>query len=196
MYEQDPDVKRMLAFKEGSEGAFEELFQKYKKPLINYIYRFVGSQAAAEELTQEVFLKVYRYGHRYQPTARFSTWLYRIATNVSMNELRRGEHKNPIHSIDTPRNPDAQGAGIDLPDKGRPDAYDSLAGRRLEEAVRAVVAELPEKQKAAVILSKFQGLTYEEIAESLGCSIGAVKSLIHRGMGSLNAKLKPFLESV
>ena len=195
MYEQDPDVRRMLAFKAGSEGAFEELFEKYKRPLINYIYRFMGSRDLAEELTQEVFLKVYRSGHQYEARARFSTWLYRIATNVTMNELRRREYKTPTRSLDAPLGGNDDGPKHEPADKGNPDAYQSLAGRRLEGATRSALAELPEKQRAAVILSKFQGLSYEEIAGSLGCSLGAVKSLIHRGMGSLSRKLEPFLET-
>src|SRR6266496_37348 len=167
----DPDAALMVAFQGGDESAFRSLFEKYGRAMVAFCHHFVRDGARAEELAQEVFLKLYASSARYQPTARFKTFLYRIASNHCLNELRRGEYA-PRRAAD-------------------PDA-DAL-GAALSREVQALLARLPEKQRAAFVLARLEGLPYEEVAEVLQTSVSAVKSLVHRATVAAAAALAPYL---
>jgi RNA polymerase sigma-70 factor (ECF subfamily) len=191
---QDPDADLMLAFQRGDAGAFRALYERHARAMVAFCHRFVKDAARAEELAQDVFVKLHRSADRYSPRARFKTFLYRVATNTCLNELRRGEY--------AAREAAPGGRGRD----GEPDAapdldalpsaaaspQEALEAGRLAGAVAALLDGLPEKQRAAFVLCRFEGLSYEEIAEALETSVPAVKSLIHRATVAAAAALAPF----
>jgi RNA polymerase sigma-70 factor (ECF subfamily) len=177
----DEDVALMLAFRSGDMAAFDALFRRWSGPLLRYLERMLRDLATAEELVQEVFIRVYRARERYQPEARFSTWLYRIATNLALNELRRPRHR-AVH-----RSTDEQGAAPLAADA--PATEDVVDARRQGALAAAALGELPEKQRAALCLTAVEGLSYAEVAEALEVTEKAVKSLVHRARRSLSARL-------
>jgi RNA polymerase sigma-70 factor (ECF subfamily) len=178
----DEDVRLMLAFRAGDAAAFETLFDRWSGPLLRYLARMLRDLATAEELVQEAFLRVYRARDRYEPEARFSTWLYRIATNLALNELRRPRQRALWRSAayDEGEAPLAADA---------PALDDVVDARRRGEAVWRALAELPEKQRAALCLSALEGLSYAEVAVALEVTEKAVKSLVHRARSTLAARL-------
>lgn len=175
----DEDVRLMLAFRAGDDEAFNELFRRWSAPLLRYLNRMVWDMAAAEELVQEVFLRVYRSRDRYSPDARFSTWLYRIATNLALNELRRPRYR-AIH-----QSADAEGAAPIRDLAAAPD--DVVDARQLSERVEVEMKRLPGKQRAALWLAAVEGFSYAEVAEALEVSEKAVKALVHRARTALAA---------
>jgi RNA polymerase sigma-70 factor (ECF subfamily) len=177
----DEDVRLMLAFRAGDSAAFDALFRRWASPLLRYLARMLRDAAAAEELVQEVFLRVHRARDRYAPEARFSTWLYRIATNLALNELRRPRRRERHESPD-----DEGGPGL-AADASGPDA--AADARREAERVLRDLEELPEKQRAALCLAAVEGLSYAEIAEALEVSESAVKALVHRARSALVQRL-------
>lgn len=188
----DPDAALMLAFQGGDASAFRVLFERYGRPMVAFCHHFVRDGARAEELAQEVFLKLHASSARYRPTARFKTYLYRIASNHCLNELRRGEYASR-RAADP--DADANGAPLD-PDAlagGGASPEESALGAALSREVQALLARLPEKQRAAFVLARLEGLPYEEVAEVLQTSVSAVKSLVHRATVSAAAALAPYL---
>ena len=179
----DGDVRLMLAFSRGDVGAFDALFQRWAGPLLRYLDRMVRDRATAEELVQEVFIRVHRARDRYQPDARFSTWLYRIATNLALNELRRPRRRDPHVSLD------ADGASPLAAEE--PAAEDVVDARRASAAVLRELETLPERQRAALCLTAVEGLSYAEVALALDASEKAVKALVHRARATLAARLRP-----
>ncbi len=179
----DGDVRLMLALSQGDAGAFDALFQRWAGPLLRYLERMVRDRATAEELVQEVFIRVYRARDRYRPDARFSTWLYRIATNLALNELRRPRRRDPHASLD------ADGASPLLAEG--PGAEEVVDARRAGAAVLRELEALPERQRAALCLTAVEGLSYAEVAEALDASEKAVKALVHRARATLAAHLRP-----
>lgn len=180
------DVQLMLDVKAGDEESFELLLAKYRTPLINFLCRMVREQGAAEDLAQEVFLRVYRARKEYSPSAKFTTWLFRIATNLALNAIRDGRHRQMQVSIDTPRDEDEPVMEIA--------AREARADERLIEEernrmIRGAILALPEKQRAAVILHKYQEMEYAEIGKILGCSESALKSLLFRAYETLRVQL-------
>ena len=187
---QDPDATLMVAFRGGDESAFRALFEKHGRAMAAFCNRFVRDPARAEELAQDVFLKVYRSAAAYEPTARFSTFLYRVATNHCLNEVRRAA-RDPRAGAD-PRGGDAGALDPDaLPSAGA-SPEDEATGRALARAVERLLERLPENQRAALVLCRFQGLSYDEIAEVLGVTVPAVKSLVHRATVAAAEALAPF----
>ena len=190
----DPDAQLMLRVKQGDMAAFEELVGKYKQPVINLIYRTLPDATEAEDLAQHVFLQVFKSAHRYLVSAKFSTWLYTIARNLCLNEIRR-RSRHPAESLDA-THPDNEDQPLrqyeDTKNFSPPDLLlqDELVGK-IEQAL----AELPESQRTAILLYREDELSYEEIATVLGCSLSATKSLIHRGRETLKQKLKPYMRS-
>jgi len=178
----DEDVQRMLAFRDGDDSAFDALFGRWAGPLLHYLQRMVRDAAAAEDLVQETFLRVHRARHRYRPDARFSTWLYRIATNLALNELRRPRRRDAHRSIN------ADGAlelAADAP------AVDAIAhARRVGAELEVAIAALPERQRAALWLSAVDGLSYADVAHALDTSEQAVKALVHRARSTLAQRLE------
>ncbi len=168
----------MLAFAEGDASAFDALFDRWSRPLLRYMERMVRDTATAEELVQETFLRMHDARGRYAAEARFSTWLYRIATNLALNELRRPRRRRPHMSRD------AEDAAPDLPATGaRPD--DAAHARRVASQVERVLDALPERQRMALWLVAVEGLSYAAVGEALETSVSSVKSLVHRARAQL-----------
>jgi RNA polymerase sigma-70 factor, ECF subfamily len=180
------DVQLMLDVKAGDELSFEILLKKYRTPLVNFLYRMVKDQAAAEDLAQEVFLRVYRARKEYSPSAKFTTWLFRIATNLALNAIRDGRYRQMQISIDTPRDEDEQVIEV-AAQEARAD--DRLIERERNQMIRGAILALPEKQRAAVILHKYQEMDYAQIGKILGCSESALKSLLFRAYETLRVQL-------
>jgi len=174
----DPDVSLMLRFQKGDAAAFDELVVRHQKAVLNIAWRYCGDRAVAEDLAQEIFVKVWRAKGSYQPSARFSTWLYRIAVNRCLNEIRSRPKKSPLPVEET----------LEEPAGARPD--DDLDRAEVRHAVRRAVDDLPANQRMAVILSRFHELSYEEIAEAMSVSLEAVKSLLFRARENLKIALE------
>lgn len=189
----DPDVQLMLRFRAGDEAAFRELFEKHGKAIVNFAYNFVGNKPRAEELAQDVFFQIYRAGPRYEPHAKFTTWLYRIATNACLNEVRRPERRYRTRPLEYESDDPRERGEIALPDPDAISGESALAGRELEDRIRDVLGALPENQRAALVLSRVDGLSYREVADALECSESAVKSLVFRATATLRKELEEFL---
>ena len=190
----DPDAVLMLRVKRGDRAAFAELVEKYKQPVMNFVYRSLRDETEAEDLAQNVFLQVYKSRSRYRRTAKFSTWLFTIARNLCLNELRR-RYRHPAESIE-----ETQAENEDQPQRQYEDKKvtlptDSLLHGELAKKIEEALAELPENQRTAILLCRQDELSYEEIAKVLDCSLSATKSLIHRGRETLKEKLKPYLRT-
>jgi RNA polymerase sigma-70 factor (ECF subfamily) len=190
----DPDAALMLRVKQGDTGAFTELVEKYKQPVMNVIYRTLRDATEAEDLAQNVFVQVYKSAHRYEISARFSTWLFTIARNLCLNELRR-RSRHPAESLDAGRAEDEEQPLRQFEDKKNFTPPENLLQGELAQKIEAALAELPENQRTAILLCRQDELSYEEISKILGCSLSATKSLIHRGRETLKEKLKPYLKS-
>ncbi len=187
------DVQLMLGVKAGDDTSFELLLQRYRTPLVNFLCRMVRDQAMAEDLAQEVFLRVYRARKHYAPSAKFTTWLFRIATNLALNALRDGRYRQREVSLDQPSDADGDERGpVELPDQ-RPGVEQQLMASDRAEVIRQAVYALPEKQRAAVLLHKYHELDYDEIARILRCSESALKSLLFRAYETLRVQLAPLV---
>lgn len=184
--ENDPDVQLMLAVQRNNdEAAFEELFRKYARRVAGFAATIVGSRARAEEIAQEAFVQVYRARQRYRPQARFVTWLYRIVSNLCVSEVRRPEHRM-VRATRTASDGTREEAEPDsLPDETTRSGEEDLLAQEDMGRIRALLEGLPAQQRAALLLARVEGLSYEEVAQSLECSVSAVKSLIHRATVSL-----------
>jgi RNA polymerase sigma-70 factor (ECF subfamily) len=182
-YTDDPGTRDMLAWQAGEEAAFDRLVAAYSERLFALFTRFLGPVPEREDMVQETFLRVLRARQAYQPTARFSTWLYRIAFNLSVNRTQRTRSAASLDAI--PAGPAA--VDVELPPESDLERDDVV------QAVRAAIARLPENQRAAMILARYEELSFAEIAQVLGSSEKAVKSLVHRARENLRAELAPFL---
>ncbi len=191
----DPDVQLMLRFQEGDMAAFQQLFNRYSSSVVNFAFRFVHSRERAEELAQEVFLQVYRWQNRYEPKAKFSTWLFKIANNHCLNEVRKGEYRVSHESLDSQPNDEGDGRERELPDTNPRKGDDILAAKQAADKIQKILQRLPESQRSAVLLSRFEGLSYQEVAEVLGTTEKAVKSLVFRATQSLREGLREYLEN-
>lgn len=188
----DPEVQLMLAAQRGDREAFQELFQRLAPRVLPYVRRLVGSQARAEELTQDVFVQMYRVRERYRPESRLSTWVFTIATNLCLNELRRPERQLRVDLAERRGESDE----YELPAVGDPaalDPADGAAGREMVRALEAAVAALPPKQRAALLLSRIDGMAYRDVAEAMGTTEGAVKALLFRATHGLREQLREYL---
>jgi len=186
----DADV--MLRVKAGDQSAFDFLVQKYRRPLVSFMYRMARNSAAAEDLAQEVFLRVYRSRQSYEASAKFTTWLYRIATNLAVNHARdtRKERPEVMVSLDEPD--EETGTTMDVADS-KMSAEEFLVRRERMLAIRSKVEALPERQKLAVIMHKYQQMDYKQIADVLKLSESATKSLLFRAYETLREQLKEFV---
>jgi len=190
----DPDAALMLRAKKGDQSAFEELVVKYQQPVMNFIYRTVPDLSEAEDLAQNVFVQAWKARQRYEVSAKFSTWLFTIARNLSLNEIRR-RSRHAAESMDAP-------IGIGEPDSVRQyedrdlrPPTDELIRGELELKVAEAVADLPENQRTAMLLAQDEDTTYDDIARILECSLSATKSIIFRARETLKQRLKPYLKT-
>lgn len=186
------DAAIMLELRAGNMAGFDFLIQKYRKPIIHFMYRMVRNQAVAEELAQEVFLRVYRSRETYRAEARFSTWLYRIATNLGVNHARDNRHERTASTIYLDETDSETGTTPDLADS-TPGAEANLLRRERLNAIRQHVLALPERQRVAVLMHKYEGMDYRQIGDVLKLSESATKSLLFRAYQTLREKLKPFV---
>jgi RNA polymerase sigma-70 factor (ECF subfamily) len=181
----DYDAELMLRVKEGDGASFGVLLEKHRSSVVHFLYRMVQNPSVAEELAQEVFLRVYRSRSTYEPTAKFTTWLFRIATHLALNSLRDGKNERLQERLDDDSS--------DMPARQITDARPSVEQRMVYQAkldeVRRAVAMLPEKQRAAVLMHKYEEMEYSQIARVLSCSESAVKSLLFRAYETLRARL-------
>lgn len=189
----DPDVILMQRVAKGDDDAFRELFAKYSEAVLNFANRFVPSRDRAEELTQDAFLQIYRARARYQPRARFTTFLYRVITNLCLNELRRFDYQGKMEPLEGHPNEEGE-ATRELPDASIPTIEDRLAGTETGGRIRAVLDRLPTNQRMALLLSRVEGLSYMEVAECLETTESAVKSLIFRATQTLRGELADLLD--
>ncbi len=192
----DPDVQLMLRVKEGDAVAFEELILRYQARLLRVLQHIVGSESVAEDLVQDVFLRVWRARKGYQPTAKFTTWIYHIANNVANNSLRDRKRRKEFQVASG----DPGTSAVMSLDNMAAASTSSMPARRLDHAeraeiVRTAVEALNERQRMALLLCKFEGLSYQEIARTMDLSVQAVKSLLSRARVNLKTLLEPYVES-
>jgi RNA polymerase sigma-70 factor (ECF subfamily) len=187
----DADTDLMLRVREGDGASFELLLHRHRTTVVNHLYRAVHNRAIAEELAQDVFVRVYRSRERYEPTAKFTTWLFRITTNVALNwrrDTRRQMAELGIEELST------HIRKFEFRD-GRPPMDEELIRQHKAKEVRDAIQSLPSKQLAAVLMHKYEGMDYCQIAEVLNCSVPALKSLLFRAYENLRrhlAHLDPF----
>jgi RNA polymerase sigma-70 factor (ECF subfamily) len=186
------DAEIMLRVKAGDESAFNFLVQKYRRPLVSFMYRMARNTAAAEDLAQEVFLRVYRSRQTYEASAKFTTWLYRIATNLAVNHARDTRKDRPEVTVSLDEADEETGTTMDVPD-ATITAEEGLVRRERMLAIRSKVEALPERQRLAVIMHKYQQMDYKQIAEVLKLSESATKSLLFRAYESLREQLREFV---
>lgn len=188
----DADAALMLRFQAGEEACFEALVERYRRPLLGFVYRMLRDQGASEELLQEAFLRVYLHRDRYRPQAGFRTWMYRIAYRLALNHVRDHRKERAHDSLDEPESV----VGAMLAD-GRLNPEQQLLAateaQRRQQRIRAAIAALPERQRTAVVLHRYQGLEYEEIGAILRLSSSATKSLLFRAYETLRRELRDLL---
>ena len=185
------DVQLMLDVKAGDETSFDLLLRRYRTPLVNFLYRMVRDSATAEDLAQEVFLRVYRARKQYSPSAKFTTWLFRIATNLALNSIRDNRHRRMESSLDAPLDRE-ESAPRELP-SGDMRIDEHMMDRDRCDFIRRAISALPEKQRVAVLLHKYEEMDYGEIARILECSESALKSLLFRAYETLRVELAPLI---
>jgi RNA polymerase sigma-70 factor (ECF subfamily) len=186
------DAQVMLRVRDGDDAAFNYLVGRYRRAMISFMYRMVHNAAIAEELSQEVFLRVYRSRASYSADAKFTTWLYRIATNLAVNHARDNKHERPEVKASLDESDEETGLSIDLADD-RPNVEQEILRRERLRAIRKHVEALPERQRMAVMMHKYQELDYRQIAEVLHLSESATKSLLFRAYETLRESLKDFV---
>ena len=184
----DPDTLLMLKVSEGDRQSFDQLLERHRLPVVNHLYRVVRNRAIAEELAQDVFIRVYRSRSKYQPDAKFTTWLFRITTNVALNWRRDTRRDNNLVRLDEEMRNSRKREIRDC----APRADELLVRAHRAKEVRAAIGTLPPKQLAAVLMHKYEGLEYTEIAEVLDCTIPALKSLLFRAYETLRQRLAHF----
>jgi RNA polymerase sigma-70 factor (ECF subfamily) len=188
------DAEVMLRVSAGEDAGFTYLLEKYRKPIVNFMFRMVRNQAVAEELAQEVFLRVYRSRASYRAEAKFTTWLYRIATNLGVNYARDNRYERAAQNVYLDQPDPETGTTPDVADSRPTIEFEILKDERMK-AIRAHVLALPERQRAAVLMHKYQGMDYKQIGEVLKLSESATKSLLFRAYQTLREKLKDFVSA-
>jgi len=186
------DAAIMLRVAAGDEAGFNYLVERYHRPMIHFLYRMVRNQAVAEEMAQEVFLRVYRSRESYRAEAKFTTWLYRIATNLAVNHARDTKHERSAQAVYLDAPDPETGATPDVADD-EPSVEQRLMRDERMAAIRKHVMDLPERQRMAVLMHKYQGMDYRQIGEVLKLSESATKSLLFRAYQTLRDKLKDFV---
>jgi len=179
------DAQLMLRVREGDQTSFELLLKRHRRPVVHFLYRMVQNQAVSEELAQEVFLRVYRSRETYEPAAKFTTWLFRIATHLALNNLRDGKKEKGHESLDEEL---PEGFTRQVEDR-QPTAEQRMVDQSRLDEVRNAIRMLPPKQRAAVLMHKYEELEYAQIAGALGCSESALKSLLFRAYETLRSRL-------
>ena len=194
--QRDADAELMLRFQRGDESAFAALVRSYQGRIVSLAYRYLGSAADAEDLAQEVFLRVYRAKESYEASAKFSTWVYRITANASLNFLRGKKARRGVSGampVGESAGGDADGAPADFEDEDAEAPGDRMEKDELARVLRRIVDDLPERQRMAIVLNKYEGLCYDDVASAMDMSVMAVKSLLTRARVNIKEKLEPYL---
>jgi len=189
----DADADRMMRVQQGDLQAFEGLVDQYKRPIFNLVYRMLRDRDEAEDITQKVFIQVYRASDRYRPTAKFSTWIFTIARNLTLNEIRRRSRKPWTDSLDETTDGEGPAQRLDPPDHRARPANQELAHQEFLQCLEQAIDQLPENQRIAVLLCREGDISYEEMAKVMGCSLSAVKSLIFRGRETIKKRAQNYL---
>ena len=179
------DAQLMLRVREGDETSFALLLERHRAPVVNFLHRMVQNRAVSEELAQEVFLRVYRSRETYEPTAKFTTWLFRIATHLALNWIRDGKKEKSNESLSEEV---MEGVERQVADR-QPSVEQTMIHEVKVREIRKAIEALPEKQRAAVLMHKYQALDYSQIAGALSCTESAVKSLLFRAYETLRSRL-------
>ena len=179
----DDDAALMVRASRGDQDAFAILVERYCVRAVNFAYRFLGDREAAEDVAQEAFVRAYQSRHRYRPTASFSTWFYRILSNLCLNEMRRRQRQERALQ---------SGGSANLASSEAVSPADQYQQQEMSAIVRCALAELPDKQRLAVVLQRFEGLDYDEIGRIMGVSRGAVDGLLSRAREFLRHKLSDY----
>lgn len=191
----DPDTRLFLQVQKGDRAAFDELMRRFEGKVLGLVHRYVGPYADAEDLAQDVFLKVYRARKSFEPRARFSTWLYRITVNLCLNDIRaRGAAKRALGSVShsAPAGRDGEGSLAPTLRDGRGASPSDAVARDEEDSdVRHAIAELPESQRIALVLNRYEDMSYDDLANVLGLTVPAVKSLLFRARENVKKTLAP-----
>ena len=189
----DPDIRLMLRVRADDRAAFAELIAKYQHRLVGLMHHLVGQHQEAEDLAQEVFLRVYRTRHRYSPKAKFSTWLFTIANNLALNAIRDRKRRTMLSLEPSDSGSFGDRPGVPTPADRTAPPSQPLHHRELESVIRAALDDLNERQRIAVVLNKFEDMNYDEIAGVMGLSMKAVKSLLSRARTKLRERLQPYI---
>jgi RNA polymerase sigma-70 factor (ECF subfamily) len=190
----DEDAALMLLVRQGDVAAFTQLVDRWKQPVTGFVYRLLPDADEAEDIAQGVFIQLWKTASRYERQARFSTFLFTIARNLCLNEIRR-RTRHPAESLDARLEPEGESVPGQFPDAGQVPADEESQRRELVTKVDEALADLPEKQRVALALCREGDLSYEEIAVVLGTTVPATKSLIHRAREILKLRLKAYLTS-
>ena len=190
-YLSDPDNQLMQKAGSGNRAAFKELVKKHQGTVTGIIYRYTGNHNEVEDLAQDIFLKIYKAASSYVPRAQFKTWLYKVVANHCLNFFRSQKRKAITTSLDQPLSEDYN-PHIQRTDEQKKQPEIILQQQELQIALKRALSELPERQRMAIILHRFEGLSYKEVATILGASLSAVESLIFRAMNNLKEKLSPY----
>ena len=191
----DPDVRLMLQVRDGNAGAFEALLEKHQKRIVMVLDHLVNDRTLAEDLAQDVFLRVYRARERYMPTAKFSTWLYTITHNVASNSIRKSSRRKEVNLVSTPSG-SMPVRPLDTMAKDKSNLMPSRLADQKEmgKMIREAIQSLGPRQRMAMLLSKYEGMSYIEIAETMELTTQAVKSLLSRARANLKDILGPYLQ--
>lgn len=185
------DERLMERVKSGDAQAFDALLQRHGKALFNFIYRFVGNRQEAEDLTQDTFVRVLQSAPSFNSHQRFTTWAYHIATNLCIDAHRKAQYRQAV-SLDERIGEDDQTLGDTVPDP-QANTEEMAQKHELRRDIRRAIRALPTEQRMVVMLNQYQGMTYQEIAEVLGCPIGTIKSRMHHALKALRAALKEWM---
>ena len=185
----DPDIRLMVRVRADDQAAFAELVDKYQHRLIGVMHHLIGHSQEAEDIAQEVFLRVYRTRYKHSPKAKFTTWLFTIANNLAMNAIRNQKRRQTIPLGAS----ESGGFGTQAADTGPAPAH-ALHQQELSAVIRQALDDLPDRHRVAVVLNKFEDMGYAEIGEVMGLSVKAVKSLLSRARGKLREALQPYID--
>jgi RNA polymerase sigma-70 factor (ECF subfamily) len=186
------DHELLAAIRDGNEAAFQEIVRRYRNPITNFVYRMLDDYERSVELAQETFIRIYTSASRYQANYNFSTYIYRIAANLAISELRQRKRRKLVSLFSPFTNEDGEVLEVDLPDQA-PLQDESLIEAERRQAVARAIASLPEKYRAALVLRDVEGLSYDQIAKALRLSEGTVKSRINRARNLLKEKLSAYI---